>query len=98
EFATSYFSKNAITPIESIVPIAFPNPTNCGIQINYSFEGSLQLHIYNSLGQLVQTQESDFSSSRVAVNLDKLSSGVYYIIGKTASSGEKHFQEKVVKM
>jgi Secretion system C-terminal sorting domain len=73
----------------------FPNPTNCAVEINASYNGSMPLEVYSSDGKLVRSVSLEFSGNTAFLNLGGLPNGTYLLIG-FAGEKDKVFEEKVL--
>ncbi|MFN5347033.1 MAG: T9SS type A sorting domain-containing protein [Bacteroidota bacterium] len=58
---------------------AFPNPTNGLVRINTSYEGNVNVRVFDILGNLVSSFESYSTKIGLPVDLRNLSSGVYSV-------------------
>jgi len=65
--------------VKNNVVSAFPNPTNGLVRINTSYEGNVNVHVFDILGNLVSSFESYSTKIGLPVDLRNLSSGVYSV-------------------
>jgi hypothetical protein len=81
---TTAIRHTATLPNKFTLYDAYPNPFNPSTNIKYSISqtGLVSLKVYNSLGQLVRTLVNNVYQSKgdyqMNVNMDNLSSGVYF--------------------
>jgi hypothetical protein len=93
--------KDAKNPIPSQFTLyeAYPNPFNPSttIKFNLNKSGDVSLKVYNVMGQLVRTiMDNEFKNTgefSVKVNMDKLTSGVYFY---TLTQGANTITKKMV--
>jgi hypothetical protein len=73
----------------------YPNPATDHITLEFgqNSEGNYQIDIYNSLGQIVKTQQySSTNFSRLEISLDGLANGAYFVrMNKKDSTEIKSF-------
>ena len=93
-FAEPYFSTTSETAAASGFKV-FPNPTDCGVLINFEHEGTLPVKVYLSNGQLIRQAELQFMANVAYLPLEGLESGLYFIVGG-AIEDDNSFKEKVV--
>jgi uncharacterized protein DUF6851/type IX secretion system substrate protein len=93
-FAEQYFT-NTTTPIvvESIK--LYPNPANCLINIDYDYEGIVDVDLFQSNGQLVSQSKLIFSNKQAFLELNKVPIGIYIIVGRD-NGGKRLFEEKII--
>jgi photosystem II stability/assembly factor-like uncharacterized protein len=65
--------------VKNNVVSAFPNPTNGLVRINTSYEGNVNVRVFDILGNLVSSFESYSTKIGLPVDLRNLSSGVYSV-------------------
>ena len=94
QYAVPYFSGEVVSSIDPTFKV-FPNPSSCGVQINFEFEGPMMLQLYQSNGQLLRSFELVFTGNTAYVDLDDLNPGIYILVGGDREE-EALFQEKVV--
>ncbi len=75
----------------------FPNPTNGRLNIQYEFEGKLNVQMFRTDGSRQLAALLDFTGGMASIGLDELPQGVYLLVA-TDSQGNRHFMERVVKM
>lgn len=75
----------------------FPNPTNGRLNIQYEFEGKLNVQVLRTDGSRQLATLLDFTGGMASIGLDELPQGVYLLVA-TDSEGNRHFMERVVKM
>ena len=65
----------------SVTIKAYPNPVSSNLTINYSIEGNVdnaRVDVYDVLGQVVSTYKLSNNKGQLKVNVDALTSGVYF--------------------
>ncbi len=93
-FAEQFFTKSTSSvTVESLK--LFPNPTNCLVNIEYDFDGEMEVDIFQIDGRLVRKETVTFIDQLAILNVGELPFGVYVIVGKDAN-GERIFEEKVI--
>ncbi len=95
EFALPYF-ENAVEDLVFESAKVFPNPTNCGIFIEYPYEAVLPVQVYLSDGKLISETNLDFNNERTYMDLSELNSGFYIVVVRDESN-EIIFRTKVVR-
>ncbi len=95
-YAERYFTKKEETPSPVAGVSMFPNPTHCLVHIDYAYDGTLPVHVYQRDGRLVRSAELDFSGGRAFLSLEQLPAGVYFVMGLD-EGGKRHFEGKVVR-
>ncbi|MCB9330857.1 MAG: T9SS type A sorting domain-containing protein [Lewinellaceae bacterium] len=95
-FAEQYFTKTTL-PYEASEFRIFPNPTTCVVQIEDTIEGSIPVQVHHIDGRLAMTTDLEFVNHQAILNLDALAPGVYLVTGLD-DSGNRRFQEKVVRL
>jgi len=93
-FALPYFSKTAVPPILEEANV-FPNPTNCGVTIEYKHEGYLRAQIFQSDGKLLIEEKLFFQNNQTYLNLEQLHAGIFIIIFRD-NDDKIVFQNKVI--
>ncbi|GJM35537.1 MAG: hypothetical protein DHS20C18_45380 [Saprospiraceae bacterium] len=93
-FALPYFTKTPETPTFDSAKI-FPNPTNCGVVIQYQTEGTFPVQVFHIDGKIVSKTELDFQENHAYLDLESLPTGIYIIIMRD-TDGKIIFQNKVV--
>ena len=94
-FAVPFFSKTPEILIFDKAKV-FPNPTNCGIIIQYPQEGSLPVQVFQSDGKLLLETELNFGNNQAYLDLESLQTGIFIVVVRNFD-GEIVFQNKVVK-
>lgn len=96
-FALPYFSKipNGTEVEDFAEGNIFPNPTDCGIIIQYSVEGLAQAQVYQSDGKLVFERDMSFVNSESYLNLESLQAGIFIVVLRD-ESGDILMNQKVV--
>ncbi len=88
----------AITEQESNLEVTLsPNPFDESINIQCEFIGTLEISIYNSIGQKVQSEFVTFQNNYYSIPTEKLLPGIYIISGFD-HTGNKYFSQKVLKV
>ena len=93
-FALPYFSKTPENPIFDKAAI-FPNPTDCGITIQYEYQGDLPVQIFQTDGKLLLKTELSFENNQAYLDLRNLQAGVFIVLVRD-DEGEIIFQNKIV--
>ncbi|MEO1263053.1 MAG: DUF6851 domain-containing protein [Bacteroidota bacterium] len=93
-FAETYFNKEQ-EPYEVEAFRAFPNPTDCSVQIELDFEGSLPIQVVHSDGRIMLSQNLNFINKKALIDLAGFPNGVYTIVGWEGKK-ERKFETKVV--
>ena len=70
--------------------------TYCFVHIEYQFEGTLPVYVYQCGGRLVRSAELDFKGNLAFMDLSGLPQEIYVVTG-TDAGGKRHFVEKVVR-
>jgi hypothetical protein len=95
EFAEKYFTKTE-TPKTISQLVIYPNPTaSCIVNVDFQYEGTMPIQIYQMDGRLVKETEVVFDENHAFLNLGDTASGVYFVKGFDAN-GNLIFTEKVV--
>ncbi len=93
-FALPYFSKEPDVPL-SITSNFYPNPTNCGVTIEYQHSGDLGIEVYQLHGKLILEQILNFRDGKAFLSLSKYGSGIFVFVIRDIE-GKVAYQEKVV--
>ena len=93
-FALPYFSKIPENRIFDEAEI-FPNPTDCGITIQYEYQGDLPVQIFQTDGKLLLKTELSFENNQAYLDLRNLQAGVIIVLVRD-DEGEIIFQNKIV--
>ena len=96
-FALPYFDKTPETIVDGDFHEAnmFPNPTDCGLVIEYSYEGQVPTQVYLADGRLIFDRELNFVNNEAYLNLEGLVPGIYFIVLRD-EQGEIMAQNKIV--
>lgn len=95
-FGITFFTK---TPVSIVIDQAnvFPNPTDCGVRIDYQSNETLAVEVFQADGKIVLETALDFQNNMAYLDMENLESGIFIIIIR-AADGKIVFQKKVVKM
>ena len=93
-FAVPYFSKTPEIPTFDAAKV-FPNPTNCGVTIQYQQEGNLPVQVFQYDGRLLLETNLNFENNQAYLNLEQLHSGIFIIVVRD-TDGEIIFQNKIL--
>ena len=79
DFALPYFN-NTVEQLAFENGKIFPNPSHCGVYIEYQYEGILPVQVYQTDGKLVIDTQLDFSGELGYLELTGLSTGLCIIV------------------
>ncbi len=96
-FAEQHFTKNTTNPPMVDGLKVFPNPTNCSVQMDYEYEGTLPVLVTTTDGRLVRSVSTTFTDNHTTIDLSDLPPGMYVLAGVTGKEGQIGFREQVVK-
>lgn len=57
----------------------YPNPVRDQLRIHYDYDAELELRMYNAQGRLVYRSEQEVINNQLIINVDFLSSGMYFL-------------------
>jgi len=93
-YAIPYFTKTQEVMTFEEAKI-FPNPTSCGITIQFEQDGMLEAQLFQADGKLVLTTHLNFDNNEAYLNIEQLTGGIY-ILAAQSEDGEVIFQNKIV--
>lgn len=93
-YALPYFNTTPERPIISAIDV-FPNPTTCGVFLQYTKNGVLPVQVFQLDGKLLLNAEVEFFDNNAYLDLENLPTGVVVIIGRDPN-GAIVFQNKVI--
>ncbi len=83
---------DAISDLDEVESIIFPNPTNDNLNITSSLEGAATIHVFDALGRVVLKNKVVLSQSTFTQNVSALESGMYTIqISSSYKVSTQHF-------
>ena len=95
-FADQYFTKTN-TPPFTAGPVLhlYPNPATCSVNIDFAYEGKVDIQIFQIDGKIVNESQITFSNHQSYLHIGEVPAGVYFLVGRD-ESGERLFEEKIV--
>jgi len=95
-----YFSNDQVTAVDAafrpeVKPLTvYPNPTTGDIRVELESDDAALIRIFNTNGQLLREQRSDFGYQH-ELNVGELTPGMYYI--KARQNGKIYLQKLIVE-
>lgn len=95
DYATQYFRSSTLSDTVFAFKI-FPNPTDCVVEINYDFDGSMPIRVFAADGRLALRTELTFFDGQAILDLSNVPGGVY-LVEALDENKERRFVEKVLR-
>ena len=95
DFANQYFTKTNTSFTAGPVLHLYPNPATCSVNIDFAYEGKVDIQIFQIDGKIVNEAQITFSNHQSYLYLGEVPAGVYFIVGRNGS-GKRLFEEKIV--